>query len=346
MIVSREKLLAALAAVEPGLADRDIVDQSTCYVFDGKHVCTFNGEVVCRMPVPAGMRGAVPAAALQKLLLKYTVPKLSIKCGKSRIQVSSKSQGTATMVYDTEVKLPTKSIVLPKKWHKLPPTFSGALMDALSCAGKDEGKFMLTCVHITNTQVEACNNYQACRCLCKVPVRKELLLRGSAAQHVAKAAMVALGETKTWVHFKNADGLIMSCRKYDDEYPNLDPIVKVQGKRFAFAAKLKGACERAQVFAAEEDNNAAVQVSLQKGKVTIIGQGKSGKFVEEEPAKYAGQPATFLISPIVLKRIIDEKAATYLAGLKVLAKSKGMVFASALMSKEAAQAQAEATNDE
>ena len=332
MIIAREKLLAALAAVEPGLADRDIVDQSTCYVFSGKHVCTYNGEVVCRMPIPAGLHGAVPAAAFQKLLLKYTVPKLSIQCGKTRIQVASKTQGTATIVYDTEIKLPTKSIALPKQWHKVPPSFSGALMDALSCVSKDESKFVLTCVNVAPTHVEGCNNYQACRCQCKVPVRKSLLLRGSAAQDVAKAAMVAMGETKTGVHFKNADGLILSCRKYDDDYHNLDPIVKLEGHRFALPSKLKGACDRAAVFAAEDGGQVTVKVAMANSKVTISGEGKSGTFTEQEPCKYKGSPVEFLVSPSVLKRIIDEKGATYLAGFKVMAKTKSLIFASALSS--------------
>ena len=48
MRVSREKLMQALEAVSPGLANRELIEQSSCFVFKSGMVMTFNDEVAGR----------------------------------------------------------------------------------------------------------------------------------------------------------------------------------------------------------------------------------------------------------------------------------------------------------
>jgi hypothetical protein len=52
-------LFVVLKAVEPGLSQRDVVEQSSCFVFKNGYVYTYNTEVFCRHPYRVNFEGAV-----------------------------------------------------------------------------------------------------------------------------------------------------------------------------------------------------------------------------------------------------------------------------------------------
>ena len=54
MLIDRAKLLAALELVSPGLSPREILEQSSCVVFRGGRIATFNDEVACSVKFPMG----------------------------------------------------------------------------------------------------------------------------------------------------------------------------------------------------------------------------------------------------------------------------------------------------
>jgi hypothetical protein len=63
--VNREVLLQQLESVQAGLSSREIIEQSSCFVFKDGNVVTFNDEVSCSRPCELGsFTGAVQAAPL------------------------------------------------------------------------------------------------------------------------------------------------------------------------------------------------------------------------------------------------------------------------------------------
>lgn len=78
--IGRENLLRTLEYVSPGLSTRDIIEQSTSFVFKGGQVITYNDEVSCRGPsgLDEGLTGAVRADKLLDLLRKLPDDELDI----------------------------------------------------------------------------------------------------------------------------------------------------------------------------------------------------------------------------------------------------------------------------
>ena len=54
-----------LEAVSPGLATREAIEQSSCFVFKDGRVMTFNDEVACSIDCELGFDGAVAAKPLR-----------------------------------------------------------------------------------------------------------------------------------------------------------------------------------------------------------------------------------------------------------------------------------------
>ena len=147
MKVNRELLLKEVEAVMPGLSKKELIEQSSCVVFKDKKIHTYNDEVACSYDTEIALEGAIQAAPLAELLRRRKDEELEIEPVEGALSVKGK-RFKSSIRMEKEVLLPINAIKEPKKWKKLPTTFTDALKYVISCAGKDESQFALTCVHV------------------------------------------------------------------------------------------------------------------------------------------------------------------------------------------------------
>ena len=79
MKINREELLNQLESVQPGLSIREIIEQSSCFVFQDGKVITYNDEIFCSQKTPLKIKGAVLAAPLIALLRKMVETEVDIE---------------------------------------------------------------------------------------------------------------------------------------------------------------------------------------------------------------------------------------------------------------------------
>ncbi len=272
MKVEREKMLAALAAVTPGLATKEVVEQSSCFVFTNNRIITFNDEISCSVDSPLeGVEGAVKATPLFQLLNKMSEETLDIFPQDSELRVHGARRRSGVRM-EAEVELPVDAIDLPEKWRKLPEEFLNAARIVSRCAGADDSEFCLTCIHIHSDFVEACDDIQAARYPLAIKLQQPIIIRRDALKHTFGMDMVAYGETEDWFHLRNKAGMIVSCRRYVEEYPDLDQtgIFKPGKGKIKLPQGLVSAAEKAAVFSSENVEMNNVIIDLRTGKLKII----------------------------------------------------------------------------
>lgn len=306
MRVKRSELLDKLVSLTPGIARREIIEQSTCFVFDKGTIYTFNDEVCCRQEdrETRHITGAVPAKPLKDLLSKLPDEELGFEVVGGELLVTGKRRKAGLRI-ETDVALAISAVEEPGTWHDLPAVFEDALSIVTPCVTDDKSRFAFTCVHVTPKHVEACDNHQMIRYrIKKFPVQEEFLVRGDALKNIAtlNAGVTQISVTKSWVHFKNPEGLVYSCRKYDDEYPDLTPHLKADGEDLPLPGGLIEAVTKAQIFVQEAESD-KVKVEIKNGKIVVSGRGVQGWFRETMRTSYAGRPLTFLISAVMLTEI-------------------------------------------
>ncbi len=308
MNVDRESLIRALEAVRPGLAKKEIVQQSSCFVFneDGR-LMTFDDEVACSVESPLnGIVGAVKADPLLALLARLPEDRVDVDAKDGGLLVKGKRRrGSVTM--EEEVVLPVGDVPEPTDWQPLPEDFDEAVAIVQATAGKDASQFYLTCINITPTCLEACDNFQICRYPMETGVSAPLLVRRDSLVHVCGLGMTEMSEGDSWLHFRNSSGLTLSCRTNRDEpYPTetITAILDVNGDRTLLPDGLADAVERAEVFSQDNVEANQVQVELKPGKLRLSGRGASGWYEEMREAKYDGEPLKFLIAPGLLRELI------------------------------------------
>ena len=213
---------------------------------------------------------------------------------------------------ENEILLPVDQIDLPKKsdWTKLPDSFCEAVEVVRQCVGKDEGSFSMTCVHIHPKHIEASDNYQVTRYKIKTGFSKSVLVRHETMLHVGSLAVTEFAECDSWIHFRGAsDGdkgrLVVSCRKYEEEFPNLDSILKMEGIKVTLPKRIVEAAATASVFSSENLEGNLVSITIKPGKLILRGEGANGWYTESKSLKkYKGPKMKFMIQPALLKDIM------------------------------------------
>lgn len=304
MRVNREAALRSLSMVSAGISDQGIVEQSDCFIFRGGRVSTYNEEIACEGNSPFGedVEGAVKAASLLSILVKLPDDEIDVSTSDSELLIKAKRRKSG--VYrEADILIAPDLIQLPTKWKKLDDRFLDALNAVKDCAGSDTDKFYTTCVHITPEWVEACDNYQMARHKISVPITRKMLVRQKSINPMTSLGLNKIGETKTWLHFKNDEtGFIYSLRRYLEDYLDLSPYFESAGDEIRFPTSLDEVAARAEVFTEKSDAN-YVKVHLRTDRVLIEGSGANGWYREEKRAIYQGPSVVFLILPKVLARL-------------------------------------------
>ena len=305
MRVGREELLRVLESASMGLASREILEQSTCLVFtqDGR-VVSFNDEVSASRQSPLnGVAGAVKAKPLLELLSKLSEDELDVDQVGGELQVKGKRR-KAGIRMEAEVMLPIETVDVPEVWRDLPTTFGEAVSIVHSCASAEESQFVLTCVHIHPEWMEACDKFQIARYPMETGVQESVLVRASSLKKILGLDMTEVSETGSWIHFRNPAGLVVSCRRYLDEYSQLDKFLSKEGTTpFSLPGGLEEALEKAQIFSAENISGNRVLVDMRSDRIVFEGQGSSGWYKEMKKITYTGEPLSFLIAPKLLLEV-------------------------------------------
>src|SRR3990167_7007518 len=304
MRTNREALLKVLESLTPGLATREIIEQSSCLVFMGDgRAATFNDEVCASRQSPLKIVGAVKAKPLLDLLTKLVEDEIDVEQVNGELKVLGKMK-KAGIRMEAEVMLPVESVEIPETWRPLPTEFSEGVSIVFPCASTEESKFYLTCVHISADFIEASDRLQIARYPVKTGVSESTLVRAQSLRKILGYDMTEIAETPSWVHFRNPAGLVLSIRRYLEDYPDLGRFLTSEGTiPVALPGGLEEVVSKAEIFSCEKAEGNHVLVDIKADRLMIEGTGATGYYKEGKKISYQGPPMRFSIAPKLLVEI-------------------------------------------
>lgn len=333
--VNREEFLSQLEAVQSGLSNKDMVEQSSCFLFFQDRVATFNDEIACSLATSPGIEGAVRAGPLLELLKEMEEDEIEVHVSDDATKLVVKGvKKTARIAMEKEIVSPLDQVEPPEGWRPLAENFSDAVHLVQSVAGKDAMQPMLTCVHITPKWVEAANNTQLARYKLETGFDEPVLVKQKAIKFINGLGVNQFSETESWIHFKNPAGLVFSCRRYVEQYPNVAEVLKFNGERVKLPKDLGKVLKRAGIFSKENADANVVTVNLVPGKIRVISECGSGDYREFRNIAYDGSPMTFMVSPEVLAAISEKHNECIIGDDKLKVKSGSWTYVSCLNTKE------------
>lgn len=306
MRIKRQELLAALAAVQPGLANKEIIEQTQSFIFLDGQVITYNDVVSVRHPLDLGFNGAVKADELYKLLRRHKSAEVDISKGENMVVVRTKTS-QAEIVMDTEIRAPIEEVQVPlpedEEWGELPTNFKDALRFCSTTVSVDMTKQLLTCIHFRGKVAESTDGFRITQYKLETGIEAAFLVPGSAIKHILNYTLEGVIVRNGWLHLLTDKGAVFSCRTYADDYPDLNRFLDVQGDQFTLPEGMDEVVERAVIFTSAEEFEADqyITIAVQSGKMTISGKGSHGRFREKIKSDYKGDGFQFDIHPGFLK---------------------------------------------
>ena len=333
--ISREKLLTALQAVKPGLASRELVEQSTNFAFISGTVATYNGEVAVQYPLPEleELTGVVSSVSLYGLLEKITTNTLRISVKDSELLISSGGV-KAGLTLEADIRLPLDEVEKEGvEWAKAPPDLIKAFKFVLPACSQDLSMPILTCIHcdLSAGKVEASDTIRYCRHTFEVVEGESFLLPARSVGQLGGFKFVDLAIVDSWVHFRAEDGMEVSCRRAAGEYPDTG-IFDFTGEGIDLPARLSEALERAHVFADRAyELSEEVEIQLGNGQFSLHSTGDSGWVKEKIKSSYKGEPLKFVTHPTFLADASRHGSKVFLGEDKLRFEGTDWVYVVALM---------------
>lgn len=335
MKINREKLIKILNTAAVGITRREIYEQTHSFVFTEKELVTFSGEILTRCKNPLPFKGAVAAEDFLPMVSRFPDEVVDVRLKGSEIQLHGKRR-EAGITRQKKIGLPFKDIPKPKTWTKLPTDLMGNLYQAARACGRDETKPYTLEVHVTPKLVEACDDWRMFRTIGKTRFSKSALIPATSIDAVSSLVFKSFSLTSDkkgrvdWIHLKTKTGHVVSIRCSQGKYPDLTPLLKVKTpERVKFPDNLSDIVARAEVMQ-NSSHEASIDITIEKGKISLKAKKDSGWFRESRAIKYSGKTMTFQVHPKFLQEVLDKSHKVTIGGNRLKIEGGDTTFVVAL----------------
>ena len=306
--IDKKTFIKTLENVKAGLATKDLIVQTTSFIFRDNYVYTYNDELSACAETELDIEGAVEAEALLKLLHKIKDDVIEIWEEEDELRLKGKKFESGIKL-DTEIKLPLDDVEIPEKFFKVSGDFVQSAKLACLMAGKAHSDPLLSCVHIENNKIESCDNERITICYFDSKIKCDVLVNAKNLLDIIKENIVGIAVVENWIHFKTDEEVVISSCKYDEDFVDLDefiPEAEEDGKQITLPKEMKETLDRADVFSKDNvSRERLIHVSIKKKKLTISAQNDTGWHNEWNKVDYKGPELEFDINIEFLKDMLS-----------------------------------------
>jgi DNA polymerase III sliding clamp (beta) subunit (PCNA family) len=319
MKLQKTELLKALDIVSIGLATKEMIEQTTSFAFRNGRVITYNDEISVSTPYDIGFEGAIQAQEFKSIISKMKGDEIEVELTGTEVLLHS-GRSKAGITVQSEILLPLAEVPKAAKWVRIGEQFIKAITFAMNSCGRDMSRAVLTCVHILPTFVEASDGMRICQYTLNEETEvPEFLLPANVAAKIVKADVIAVSVTQGWAHFRTKDKAIISCRIFEENFPDTSALMKAEGEQFTFPNEALSTLDRAGVFSKRDHMlDEMVELSIGRNRLVVKAKSDAGWYEEKVPMKYKGEQLEFMITPYLLRDIISQKHTALFEDTKLL----------------------------
>jgi len=299
-----QKLQQALEAIKPALNDEGICSFSHGYVLAS------NNEIFIRYRFEdSDIQGTIHLKELHKLLSEIDIDEqVELKETKDEILLSCININAGFAKTNT---------ILPefheaKSWKPLPVNFMPALKKVIPVCGKEDSRFILTCINVLRDgYLEASDNYRVIRYDIheKMPVGT-FIIPAESAKKLLEFDLTDITLKENIVYFKNENTEIY-CPVVGDNYPNTESIFKVDGEKIDLPEILHEVIQRAEIFSQDKEAYyRSVEIKFSKDSVLVKSESDFAWFeenIKDIKSQFAG--LNLVIIPHLFKDILKENCS-------------------------------------
>ncbi len=221
-------LVDTLKMLVPGLAKGDIVEQFSCFFFEGKTIRSTDGRIFLRavLDEDTGLNCALPGRVLYTFLDSITDEEINIEQAEGVVKISGQSLEGDLFSKTSEVSGVRIAVSEPaeSEWIDLPTGLIQALGLCKFSASTDATTGPLTSVHVRDNFALSCDRYRITKCLfdgtVSIPMNISVQAVIELEKHIGQVNAFCVKESA--VFFKLYDGkVILGAGLVSGDYPDM-----------------------------------------------------------------------------------------------------------------------------
>lgn len=334
MLFNREELVKILTGLKPGLANKEVIENTNCFAFTGDRVCTYNDDIAISHPLETDFTAVIEAKTFYSYISKLKEEEIDIAQTEKGLLIKGKRAKANFPVRTEEIDMYLLAIGKAKGHKKLPDNFVEGLKLCLPSVSQDASRPSLSTIHICANRIQATDGFRIS--FFKSQNETEFLLQTTAAYSLINHKPTKVALTKGWISFLNEEGCELCTRTVEADVPDLSLFLKIPKKcDITLTSKLLEAIEKGMVFVADNGLTDSRQVTLDiKAKQIIITAKSStikGAVFKEITPCITGidEEESFSITVIAehMLNILSKTISCYLSedGTKLVFKAKGFI---------------------
>jgi DNA polymerase III sliding clamp (beta) subunit (PCNA family) len=316
MKVNRKELVRILDAVQPGIAKKEIVEQSTHYVFAQNEIATFSDAIMVTHPYECELEFSVKAEDFYKILTKIEDEEVELTLVKDTLNIKAKKTkaGLSTIVGETAmvthlIEHLREAMGAKKFWKALPKDFTTGVHLCSFSASKDLTTGVKACCAVKGNMIYTTDNIRASMYEMEEEI-PDIMLTSNGINELIRYRITEYGMSENWAHFKTPDGVTFNCKTMRGDYP-FEPIEMLFGNGcdpiIAFPAEMTDTVESVIALASGDViSDKAITISVTKNKITCKAEKERGWVTKTVDVEYDGEPFTFLINPTFFSQILKQ----------------------------------------
>jgi DNA polymerase III sliding clamp (beta) subunit (PCNA family) len=309
-----------LSKVSPGTAKKEIIEDSSSFVFDIEEgvVYTFNDQIGVSTPFSEEMflnvedgKIVVPANEFVKVINKMPEGGVFIDVTKknpNEVQIKSEKNIKSGITIRKESHLPIDEInnLDEIKWGKVSDDFIEGLLFCIPSIGKNPSHPQVECIHIREDGlIESTDGRRYSGFQTKTEFFSSVVVPGASLKSILKVKPViseyAIAEG--WLHLSDGQ-TYYSIRTMNIDFIDCSSITKKEGDvEFEFPEQVMEALDRSEIFDYSEEMY--VNVCLGKDCITLKSRDVKGWLEEVIPVEYDNVSVSFWVTPSHLKHVLQ-----------------------------------------
>lgn len=313
--MKRNDFLSALKLASIGLSKTGLIEQSDCFIIRKGVIRASNDEICVRVRCAGteDFSGAVPGLLLLKLVQSFPDDEFEVRVvdpSEEQFELvlsgSSKSAGISCR------QIKETGSVVPKadKFSEVPEWLIPAIVEASKCCNNDQLSGVSTCVHLSPSVVESCDNTRLFRREGDTGLSGDFYIHCASAAELSGIPIKGVAISGGWCHFRTSSAQIAVRGREFESFPKLAGILKFDGVSLQLPESLADVVNRCSIMADGDDRISLVTLSFNKGKIRVSSKGTSGWYKEKidlpEGTELPGK-VQFSINPSSLVQILKHK---------------------------------------
>ena len=313
MKINKNELLGVIAKVKPGLATKEIIEQTGHLIFTCNEIVTNNDRICVMHPFDCDIAFSVKAEEFSKILSGISENEIEITVKEDTISIETPSTTASLSIIVDEagkvehfIEAIQDEIERKDFWQPLPKEFLEGLFLCAFSANKDVATGVRACVAIREDNIYSTDNIRASNYIMDKSM-EEMLIPAKEAMELTKYQVVEYGISENWIHFATKHGIIFNCKAFKGEYPYsaLEKLFVDRVSDLEFPTGLKDAVQAVTILAEGElEVNKMIRVSVTKKKITVKAEKERGWIEKSVPFEYKGETINFIINPIFFAQIL------------------------------------------